>query len=144
MEDCELTFTPSGTSANGGRISGLTDQAAGSPNTDTATVTYSPPSGFSGPDTFSYTVTDSANAASSPATVTVIVNPSVRISLRSTSSAANPTAATLDIPTPPGVQLGDVMVAQVDVRGGPTITEPAGWTLIRSDQNLTQMKAAAY
>src|SRR5262249_42666378 len=37
-------------------------------------ITYTAAAGFSGTDTFSYTVADLANAVSNPATVTVVVN----------------------------------------------------------------------
>src|SRR5205823_1200772 len=34
---------------------------------------------------------------------------------------------------------GDVMLAEVSVRGQPNITAPTGWSLVRHDQNSTTM-----
>lgn len=50
-------------------------------------------------------------------------------------------ALTLDVPAVPA---GDVMLATVDVRGVPTITPPAGWTLVRDDVGGTTMRTATY
>ena len=50
-------------------------------------------------------------------------------------------ALTLGVPTVPA---GDVMLATVDVRGVPTITPPAGWTLVRDDVGGTTMRTATY
>ena len=43
-------------------------------NTTTGEVTYTPAQGFSGTDTFTYTVADVAGAVSNPATVSIVVN----------------------------------------------------------------------
>ena len=43
-------------------------------------VTYTPTAGYSGQDTFAYTVTDNQGAVSAPAQVTVSVTPSVTVS----------------------------------------------------------------
>jgi hypothetical protein len=66
------------------------------------------------------------------------------ISLRSSSSAANPTATTLQIPAPSGVLSGDVMLAEVAVRGTPTILAPSGWTLVRSDAGQAFQTQSVY
>jgi hypothetical protein len=78
VETCELTFnTPAMTTA-GGTLSAPTAQgcATGTPNTDAASVTYTPPGGgFSGPDSFSFTVHD-GTTGSAPKTISITVNPS--------------------------------------------------------------------
>jgi hypothetical protein len=143
-ETCELTFIPSTTSANGGTVDSLNSPGnnctAGTPNTDTASVTYTPPSGFSGADTFTFKVNDGIDNSNN-ATVTVNVG---GIQLRSSSSGGNGTAATLQVAAPSGVQSGDVLVAEVAVRGTPTITPPLGWILIRTDVSGTPQTQAAY
>jgi hypothetical protein len=62
--DAPATASASSTSAEGGSVSM-------SGNGD---FTYAPPGGFSGPDSFSYTITDN-NGDSDPATVSITVNP---------------------------------------------------------------------
>jgi hypothetical protein len=148
-ESCELTFIPSATSANGGTVGSLNSPGnnctAGTPNMDTASVTYTPPGGFTGADTFTFKVNDGIDD-SNTATVTVNVGgpPPTTIQLRSSSSAANGNATTLQIAAPPGVQSGDVLVAEVAVRMAPTITPPSGWILIRTDVTGTPQTQAAY
>ena len=77
LETCELTFAiVNGLGPSNGTLSIITNQTcdnSGSPNTDAATVTYTPNSGFAGVDSFDYTVTD-GDGASSQATVTITVN----------------------------------------------------------------------
>ena len=74
LETCQLTFTFSDLPNNGG-IGSPTNQSctAGTPNTDRATVVYTPTAGFDGSDSFSYRVSD-GTAISAAATVTVTVN----------------------------------------------------------------------
>ena len=55
-------------------ITTVTDPANGTATTDGATVTYAPDSGFSGDDTFAYTISD-GNGGTATATVTVEVSP---------------------------------------------------------------------
>jgi PKD repeat protein len=70
---CDLTFTIVSGPANG-TLGSITDQPchAGSPNTDTATVTYAPHAGFTGADSFTYRVSD-GTSQSAPATVSITV-----------------------------------------------------------------------
>ena len=74
QEVCELTFSIVATPANG-TLGPITNNActAGSPNTDTASVTYTPNGGFSGGDSFTYKVNDGTNN-SNTATVSITVN----------------------------------------------------------------------
>jgi hypothetical protein len=72
-DSCELTFQVMALPSHGG-VGSLTGQACtpGTPNTDRATVVYTPNAGYSGPDAFTYRVLD-ATGASAPATVSVTV-----------------------------------------------------------------------
>ena len=76
IEDCELAFAIVTGPANGS-LSALADSpcSEGSPNSDTATVTYTPNSGFSGVDTFTYKASDSGPRDSNIATIEVFVGP---------------------------------------------------------------------
>jgi hypothetical protein len=67
------------------------------------------------------------------------------IVFKSSSTAGNMgTTATLAIPKPVGAVAGDFLIAQVTVRDNPTITAPAGWTLVRSDTKSPGLKQAIY
>ncbi len=74
VEDCNLTFTITGNPTHGtlGSI-GANVCAAGSPNTDTGSVTYTPTSGYTGSDSFTYKVTDGSAQDSTDATVSITV-----------------------------------------------------------------------
>jgi uncharacterized repeat protein (TIGR02059 family) len=71
---CELAFSiVSGPSH--GSLGSIANAActAGSPNTDTASVTFTPTAGYSGPDSFTYRVND-GTSDSAPATATLTVS----------------------------------------------------------------------
>lgn len=73
QETCELAFTIV-TPPTNGSLGPITPAACatGTPNTDTASVTYTPSGGFSGSDSFTYRVND-GTADSAVATVSVTV-----------------------------------------------------------------------
>ncbi len=73
-ETCTLTFVAPATGPAHGTLGPITDApcASGSPNSDSATVQYTPALGYSGPDSFTYTVSDGTNPPVS-ATVTLTV-----------------------------------------------------------------------
>lgn len=74
VDTCELTFSVT-TGPSNGILSGITDNAcaAGNPNTDSRSVTYTPNGGFTGNDSFTFTVSDGA-LVSNTATVAITVN----------------------------------------------------------------------
>jgi hypothetical protein len=75
-ENCELTFNrPSATLPSGATVSAPTNAACtgAGPYQDTATVTYRAPVGFSGSDSFTYTVHD-GTVGSNTATVSITVS----------------------------------------------------------------------
>ena len=74
-ETCNLSFAITTPPAHGG-LGSISNVAcvAGSPNTDTATVVYTPAGGYSGSDSFSFSVTD-GGGLSSTATISLTVNP---------------------------------------------------------------------
>src|SRR5215210_6721872 len=76
-ETCELTFErPATALVSGATVSGPSPEtcSGSNPHTDTATVTYRAPVDFSGPDSFTYTVSDGTNT-SATATVSITVSP---------------------------------------------------------------------
>jgi Bacterial Ig domain len=101
-ESCTLTFTIVTGPANG-TLGSITDNAcvAGVPNTDSATVTYTPASGYNGPDSFTYKVND-GNADSPPATASLTVTPPAA----NTIPTANPASKTTPYETAGTVNLG--------------------------------------
>ena len=147
-DSCEVSFSVVSAPAHGS-LSSLSDDpcAAGSPNQDSAQVTYTPAAGYTGPDSFTFKADDGtldSNTATVTVTVTAAPPPPAGITVRSATSGQNPTAATLSIPRPADVVPGDVMVAAVGIRGVPTVTAPAGWTLIRQDAAGTYTTQALY
>lgn len=117
----------------------------------TATVTgttYSDTTVTSG-STYQYTVeafdaNGNTSASSAVVSATVPSDPvGSGIAFRSSTTAANNAAATLTIGVP-SVEVGDVLIGSVDFRGQPTVTPPAGWTLIRQDNNGTVIRKATY
>lgn len=50
----------------------------------------------------------------------------------------------LSVARPAGVAAGHVLLASVDARGGPSVTPPAGWQLVRLDAAGTTMRKATY
>ncbi|MDP9331341.1 MAG: LamG domain-containing protein [Actinomycetota bacterium] len=143
-DSCELTFSVPAGSSKGGSVSGVTDDTCvpGSPNLDTAEVTYMPRADFVGKDSFTYKVYDGVFKESNLATVTIRVRSP--ISLRDSRSAANAGDTTLLIPAPSAAQPGDVLLAEVAVRDTPVITPPEGWVLLRSDLTRAQTQSVYY
>ncbi|MGH3507107.1 MAG: hypothetical protein ACRDO2_07875 [Nocardioidaceae bacterium] len=98
--------------------------------------------------TYDYTVSakdaaDNESAQSDPATATVPSPPGGVITLEGATTAANNAERTLVLPVPTA-DSGDLLLASVSFRGQPTITSPAGWTLVRRDVNGTVMQQAIY
>jgi hypothetical protein len=75
---------------------------------------------------------------------TAATPPAGAIEFRGASSANNTTATTIVLPKPAGVVSGDAMLAAVAFRGNPTITPPAGWTLVRQDINGNTHRQAIF
>ena len=75
VETCNLTFNAPATTVAGGTLGATSPLAcaSGSPNTDSASVTYTPPGGgFTGPDSFTFTVHDGTDP-STPKTISITV-----------------------------------------------------------------------
>ena len=79
--------------------------------------------------------------------ITVPTPPSVYIGWRSVSTNSTSSANNqLNIGVPTGVAANDILIAQIAVRGGSntTITPPAGWSLVRQDNQSTTIAQAIY
>jgi hypothetical protein len=118
--------------------------AAVSYNAGTRVATLNPNANLASGTTYTATltsgITDTATVPNALVQVqwtftTAAAPPAGDIAFRGASSANNPTATTIVIPKPAGVVAGDAMLAAVAFRGNPTITPPAGWTLVRQDVN---------
>jgi hypothetical protein len=73
--------------------------------------------------------------------------PKPTVFLRSTATGSTATpAASVSINVPAGVQPGDLMLAQIAVRGGSSqvINPPSGWNLVRSDYSGTSIVQAIF
>lgn len=77
IEECELGFSIVSGPAHG-TLGSINNQGCttGNPKTDTATVTYIPDGGYSGPDSFTYQANDDS-VDSNVATVSITVNPMI-------------------------------------------------------------------
>ena len=74
VDDCNLVFTaPSTTSKGTLSAPGALACTPGSPNTDRASITYTPNAGQTGADSFTFTVSDGVTT-SAPATVNITIN----------------------------------------------------------------------
>ncbi|HEX5533624.1 MAG TPA: fibronectin type III domain-containing protein [Actinomycetales bacterium] len=107
--------------------------------------------GLTAATSYSYTVSarDAAGNESGQSTAATATTPASQpppsqgVSLRAAGSAANAGAATLNVRLPAN-ERGDLLVVAVAVRGKPTITAPAGWSLVRLDVNGTALESAVY
>ena len=121
-ETCELTFSIVTPPAHGSLGSiGNSACASGSPNTDSASVTYTPNANYNGGDTFTYKVND-GTADSAPATATLTVTGSNDL------PTANPVSTTASIGTPKTITLsgGDVETCDLTFT---VVTPPANGSL---------------
>lgn len=88
--DVDGTINPASVAVGTGPAHG-----SASINTTTGAITYMPAAGFTGTDTFTYTVADTLGVVSAPATVTVTVSPPGGTGYQDGSSAAPAGAAQL-------------------------------------------------
>jgi PKD repeat protein len=126
---CDLTFTIVSGPANG-TLGPISNQQckAGSPNTDTATVSYAPQAGFTGADSFTYRVGD-GTSQSAPATASItIVN-------------ANPPVASLSVTPSTG---SAPLVVTANAANSTQGTNPiAGYTFAWGDGSTTGPQAGS-
>jgi hypothetical protein len=66
------------------------------------------------------------------------------VAYRSGATAQVGSGSSLVVTKPAGLAVGDVMIAAVSSRGNPTISAPAGWTLVNTTTNSTTMRQAVY
>ncbi len=88
--DCQLTFAIASAPAHGGAALKTANACvSGSPNTDSAIYTYTPTAGYSGADSFTYTVSDGiATSAAKTVTLTVSAAGSNTVPTATASSAS--------------------------------------------------------
>jgi hypothetical protein len=117
------------------------------------TATLNPTANLANDTTYTATLTSGITDTSPNANALVQVQwtfttaaapPAGAITFRGASSANNTTATTIVLPKPAGVVSGDAMLAAVAFRGNPTITPPAGWTLVRQDINGNTHRQAIF
>ncbi len=97
-DDCQLSFLAPVVAPDHGTLGVVTDAncVAGSPNTDSATVVYTPTAGYVGPDSFTYAVTDGTNPQSI-ATVSITVTNAAPIANGSSQTTPQGTPKTFDL-----------------------------------------------
>jgi len=105
--------------------------------------------GLTAGTTYTYTVkavdaAGNSSPQSAPASATTPNAPPAAIAFRSAATATTRSGITVTVARPAGTQIGDVLVASVDVTGTPVITAPAGWTLVRRDEAATTLSQTAY
>ena len=117
-----------------GLISGTiaTGAPAGSPYAASITVRDDDGASVDATDTFSWTVTAAGGGGGGS------------IAFRSASTGANNVGTDVVIQQPPGAQIGDVLVAILDVKAAPTVTPPAGWVLVSSTANGSNFRQLVY
>ena len=119
----------------------------------TSTSTGYTDSGLTAATTYSYTVAavDAAgnvSPQSSPATSVTTQSgttppPAGSVTFVGAATATGTTTSTT-VAAPADATTGDVLVAAVSTRGGPTILTPSGWTLVRQDVNSSTMRQAVF
>jgi len=114
-ETCQLGFTIIQPPTHGG-LGGISGQpcTAGTPNTDTATVTYTPTAGYVGSDSFTYQVTDGGGLTDT-GTVSITVtgpqnSPPTAANVNATTASGTPVAVTLSGSDAETCQLGFAIV----------------------------------
>lgn len=70
------------------------------------------------------------------------VNAAITV-IQSATTSVNP-GSTLSLVVPAATAVGDFMIVQITSRGAPTITAPAGWTLLRTDSSTGVLRQAVY
>src|SRR5215211_1234746 len=105
--------------------------------------------GLTAGTTYTYTVkavdaAGNSSPQSAPASATTPNAPPAAIAFRSAATTTTRSGITVTVARPAGTQIGDVLVASVDVTGTPVITAPAGWTLVRRDEAATTLSQTAY
>ncbi|MFL6005040.1 MAG: LamG-like jellyroll fold domain-containing protein [Gaiellaceae bacterium] len=105
----------------------------------TSTTTQFSDTGLTPSTSYTYTVQafDAAGNASpvsssASATTQAAGGGGSGVTFRAAASASTKSGTTLTIARPTGTQTGDVTLASIDVRNAPTVTAPAGWTLVLS------------
>ena len=97
-DDCTLVFVAPATGPTHGTLGAITNAACvpGSPNSDSATVSYTPTAGYHGPNSFTYTVDDGTNAPVS-ATVNLTVTNAAPTAVGSSQTTSQDTPKTFDL-----------------------------------------------
>jgi hypothetical protein len=130
-------------------IAAAPSHGSASVNSTTGDVTYTPAAGFSGTDTFQYTVTDDAGAVSNVATVTIVVNRLTANDDFGTTDAGHP--ITLDVlandtdPDGPGKLVpSSVAVASAPANGSVSINPSTGAITYTSTQGFSGTDTFTY
>ena len=103
VDTCDLTFAIDTPPTNGTLdVIAAVPCVAGVPNTDTATVVYTPAAGYAGPDAFTFVVDDGTSTSLVPGSVAIVVNPIVLPTATPTATPAEPTPTATPTVAPTG------------------------------------------
>lgn len=135
------TATPTATATVTATPTSTPTATATATATDTPTPTIVATATLTTTATATPTPTTTATATSTPTPTPV---PIVLRSIATGSTATTDNHVTVSVPA--GAQAGDVLIAQVAVRGGTglTLVAPAGWTLVRRDNAGATLAQALY
>src|SRR5512144_156487 len=112
------------------------------------TATVYTDTGAAAATTYTYAVAsvDSGGQESAriTATVTTPAAPGSDIGVRAVSTTQSAGTTSLAIPTPAGVQAGDVMFAALETVSTPKVRPPSGWKLVQARRSSTTLKVFVY
>ena len=125
-------------------VSGPTNGVLGNDDGD-ALLTYTPNTGYAGPDSFTFRVNDGIDDSAEATVSLVIGGPTVKLRGYTEFFAGGIGTNETILAKPDGVTAGDLMIAvMTHGASGVVITPPEGWSLVRDDTVVDQLVFPVY